>query len=233
MAVYIGENQVGVTRQAEVDGATALPTPDKIAKFNPTARMNSADMSSQEVENFVDSLDLNRNMLDFFYPVGSYYETSDTTFDPNIHWGGTWVLEPEGQVHVSSGENYEVGDTGGEASHTVTSTEVPDHDHSLYGTGVAMISNYANRTFFQNTNSPAAYMVKNWATLTGASGYSWTHNSDAATTSSTEYYSSAVATNLAGKTGKIGNPTSGTDDLSLMQPYIVVNRWHRTAQEKQ
>ena len=31
-------------------------------------------------------------ILDLFYPVGSYYETSDSTFDPNVTWGGTWVL---------------------------------------------------------------------------------------------------------------------------------------------
>lgn len=31
-------------------------------------------------------------MLDFFYPVGSYYETSDATYDPNVSMGGTWSL---------------------------------------------------------------------------------------------------------------------------------------------
>lgn len=30
------------------------------------------------------------NIFDTFYPVGSYYETSDSTFDPNTAWGGTW-----------------------------------------------------------------------------------------------------------------------------------------------
>ena len=34
-----------------------------------------------------------QTQLDRFYPVGSYYETSDTTFDPNISWGGTWISE--------------------------------------------------------------------------------------------------------------------------------------------
>lgn len=28
-----------------------------------------------------------------YYPVGSYYETSDTSFDPNDTWGGTWSSE--------------------------------------------------------------------------------------------------------------------------------------------
>lgn len=30
------------------------------------------------------------SVFDTFYPVGSYYETSDSTFDPNTAWGGTW-----------------------------------------------------------------------------------------------------------------------------------------------
>ena len=31
------------------------------------------------------------NLLDFFYPVGSYYETSDVSFNPNEVWGGGMV----------------------------------------------------------------------------------------------------------------------------------------------
>ena len=37
-------------------------------------------------------------LLNFFYPVGSYYETSDATFNPNTAWGGTWVLDSAGRV---------------------------------------------------------------------------------------------------------------------------------------
>lgn len=33
---------------------------------------------------------LEQGLLDLFYPVGSYYETSDTDFRPNKTWGGTW-----------------------------------------------------------------------------------------------------------------------------------------------
>lgn len=31
--------------------------------------------------------------VDFRYPVGSYYETSNANFDPNTAWGGTWVKD--------------------------------------------------------------------------------------------------------------------------------------------
>lgn len=39
------------------------------------------------------ALSENQSQLDFFYPVGSYYETSDSTFNPNSRWGGTWENE--------------------------------------------------------------------------------------------------------------------------------------------
>lgn len=72
-------------------------------------------------------------VLDLFYPVGTYYETSDTTFDPNTAWGGTWVEDSAGLVTVAkdSGTFATVGDTGGEETHTLTTTEMPSHTHTL------------------------------------------------------------------------------------------------------
>lgn len=46
-------------------------------------------------------LGLNGKLLDFIYPVGSYYETSDTSFNPNTAWGGTWVEDTKGRVTVA------------------------------------------------------------------------------------------------------------------------------------
>ena len=34
--------------------------------------------------------------IDILYPIGSYFETSDMSFDPSEFWGGTWELETEG-----------------------------------------------------------------------------------------------------------------------------------------
>ena len=209
---------------------TPIPTANTTAAFDSNANMNSSDMTTAQVDTLVGNITAaGGSLIDFFYPVGSYYETSDTTFNPNIRWGGTWVLETEGQVHVSAGTNYEVGDTGGEETHTILSTEIPDHDHELKGTGFAAISNYSNRSFFNNLNTPVEAGVNQWTTLFGSAGYTWTHNGDAAITTSVENYNNAKSVNLLGKTGKSVNPTSGSNDLSLMQPYVVVNRWHRTA----
>ena len=126
------------------------------------------------------------SMVDYFYPVGSYYETSDSTFDPNVTFGGTWELETEGQVHIGAGENYEIGDTGGEATHTLTVNEMPSHAHTLLYDG------------------------------SGGFSFGYQYSSKGARAAATE--------NSSG----IGN-TGGSQAHNNMQPYIVVNRWHRIA----
>lgn len=50
------------------------------------------------VDDYVSSSAFTGAILDVFYPVGSYYETSDTTFNPNTSWGGTWVLMPQHSI---------------------------------------------------------------------------------------------------------------------------------------
>ena len=51
--------------------------------------------------------------MELFYPVGSYFETSDSEFDPNVEWGGEWscqipqeVLINTGSVTVNANQNY-------------------------------------------------------------------------------------------------------------------------------
>lgn len=157
------------------------------------ARQSISDLIDwkDDVANWID------NFLDTFYPVGSYYETSDTSFDPNITWGGTWVLETEGQVHVSAGANYTVGDTGGTTihthttgNHTLTVNEIPSHSHVI---------EYAQ----------------------------YNRGTGSATATALQYSGSAKSTNSTG--GGQAHNHGDTGSGSNMQPYIVVNRWHRTA----
>ena len=73
-------------------------------------------------------------VLDLFYPVGTYYETSNTSFNPNTAWGGTWVEDSAGRVTVAkdTGTFSTVGDTGGEETHTLIVDEMPSHSHNAY-----------------------------------------------------------------------------------------------------
>ena len=77
------------------------------------------------------------NEIDLYYPVGTYYETSNADFNPNIKWGGTWEKEEDGTVLSSkstvSGSllNAEIGTVVGEDKHTLTVDEMPKHNHDL------------------------------------------------------------------------------------------------------
>lgn len=129
-------------------------------------------------------------ILDFFYPVGSYYETSDTSFDPNTAWGGTWVKETGGQVHVSSGGSYSVS---GANSNT-----------SDGGSKDAVVVSHTHR------------VSSGWSSASGTDRITYGQVSGA------YYNEGSGAVQFIQNTG-----VSGTD--KNMQPYIVVNRWHRTA----
>ena len=131
------------------------------------------------------------SIIDIFYPVGSYYETSDTTFNPNTAWGGTWVKEIAGQVHVSAGTGYAVSGAntntsdGGEKTHTLTVNEMPAHNHGLALSGGSTTGSYMTYSYGEGKR----------------------------------FYS---GTDFVANTG-------GGQAHNIMQPYIVVNRWHRTA----
>lgn len=155
--------------------------------------------------NFVDANDVMRALFDFVYPVGSYYETSDTTFDPNVTWGGTWSLETEGQVHISAGANYTVSgaltDTtdGGASTVTLNTTQIPSHSHRPH-----------------NGSAYAFVETDTGATITRAS---------TAGSSNANFVRSSASFYKHDTTNSVG----GGQAHNNMQPYIIVNRWHRTA----
>ena len=62
------------------------------------------------------------------YPVGSIYMSVNST-SPATLFGGTWV-QLKDTFLLSAGDTYTAGDTGGEATHSLTTDEMPSHNHS-------------------------------------------------------------------------------------------------------
>ena len=191
-------------------------------------------------------------LLESFYPVGSYYETSDTSFDPNIMWGGTWVLEDGGLAHIGSGTvynavvnpvvadiatyyelvdgeyvltsdtaidatktyytatTYAVGDIGGEATHTLSLDEMPSHNHNS-----RTLTGSTHTVFSGGQSTTTSGIVKH--AYSGGRQYK---------TDGTGTNSWATITVTATHTH---DSQGGGESHNNMQPYIVVNRWHRTA----
>ena len=70
-------------------------------------------------------------IIDMLYTIGTIYQTTDSTFDPAEKWGGTWETI-KGRFLLSEGNGYTAGGTGGEATHTLTADELPNHTHTMY-----------------------------------------------------------------------------------------------------
>lgn len=69
-------------------------------------------------------------MLDKAYPVGSIYISVNST-NPKTLFGGTWV-QIKDRFLLAAGTTYKAGATGGEAAHTLTTNEMPNHKHSIW-----------------------------------------------------------------------------------------------------
>lgn len=75
--------------------------------------------------------------VDFIYPVGCLFITTDTNFNPNITFGGTWA-RLEGDVYLknvpSTATDQPIGNYSGTTNnHTIPITSMPSHAHGVYG----------------------------------------------------------------------------------------------------
>lgn len=69
------------------------------------------------------------DLLNAIYPVGSIYISTNNN-SPQNFLGGTWV-RIEGKFLLGAGSGYNAGSTGGEATHTLTTSEMPTHTHTI------------------------------------------------------------------------------------------------------
>lgn len=67
-------------------------------------------------------------LLDLTHPVGSIYMSSQST-DPSELFGGTWE-QIKDKFILAAGDTYSAGATGGEATHILTTNEMPAHNHT-------------------------------------------------------------------------------------------------------
>ena len=70
-----------------------------------------------------------RTPVDLIYPVGSIYMSVNET-NPEVLFGGTWK-KIRNRFLLCSSSSYPAGSTGGEATHTLTVSEMPSHNGHL------------------------------------------------------------------------------------------------------
>lgn len=173
------------------------------------------------------------------HPVGSLYWTSSTENPATTFGGGTWV-QIKDKFILAAGDTYTNGDTGGSATVTLTSDQIPSHTHS--GTtndgGVDHNHNYSGTT---NEGGAHSHLVYGYNTGTVYSDWSvsavvrqnncgevtplipagdHTHGYSGTTGGASAYIHTHGFT-----TGSAG----GGQAHNNMPPYIVKFCWERTA----
>lgn len=142
-------------------------------------------------------------IMNYIYPVNSIYMTVENITEAQMSskFGGTWV-QIKDRFLLASGDTYTSGTTGGEASHTLTTGEMPYHRHAIWTTD----------SWSQNAvgllHGSKAFGVAGVDQSGGNEQWTFTENGD-------------------GK--QIIGYSGGSNAHNNMPPYIVVNVFKRTA----
>ena len=87
------------------------------------------------------------SLIDLVYPVGAVYISMNQT-SPQTLFGGTWT-QIQGRFLIGAGTAYPAGSTGGEATHTLTASEIPDHTHTFKYTGQSVTTGVNSIRLYQ------------------------------------------------------------------------------------
>lgn len=123
-------------------------------------------MSLKEIDDTVSAL------FDLIYPVGSIYYTNNANFSPNVSFNGTWE-QIKDVFLLAAGDTYVGGTSGGEATHKLTTQELPDmgkflslnwKDQNVHNTGI--FGNGGMKTQ-DRTAGYGSDLGEHWTTVSG------------------------------------------------------------------
>lgn len=243
--VTIQDRDLGIEIDAQiVEVTTTLQNNETInditfeyGKANKTEIKDIRAMSAsvEEISNNIKYIDKKiSDLLNMFYPVGSVYETMDSSFDPNEKWGGTWV-RIKGRVLVGVDENdayFNVPEkTGGYKKPSIKVENLPSHSHNVK-VGVTI-----NETKLEGGVNNIAGQDANWGVTAQGNGIvankGDTNGFYPSTRKTTEKYHDGFWINATHKhtasTTVSCASTGGGKGFEVLQPYITCYIWKRTA----
>lgn len=127
-------NAVSTASQASQNVTTLTGTVNTLSSTVSSVQTtaNNAQSTANSALNVANTKVSTSDLFDLVYPVGSIYLSVNST-SPATLFGGTWT-QIKDTFLLGAGDDYTLGDTGGEATHTLTIDEMPDHNHTTKST---------------------------------------------------------------------------------------------------
>ena len=194
--------QTAVNTKAEINGAAG----ESFSATTATAGTNTTQVATTEyVTTAVAAVDLSA-----VYPIGAIFTTvtvyADSAAVVTAIGGTTWVAFAAGKMLIgldSSDTDFDtVEETGGTKTHTLTESEMPSHQHFIVDNG----------TVAESGDITASNTVSEIATQGGST-----------------YQSYVMRPGTGDAEVGLSSVTGGDTAHSIMNPYIAVYMWKRTA----
>ena len=201
---------------SSASSASASATSASSSASTATTKASEASTSANQAKGYRDEAQQLANQFNpasillSVYPVGSIYMSVNST-DPSSLFGGGWTRLKD-RFLLAAGDTYAVNSTGGSATHTLTTSEMPSHSHTK---GSMRIYGYVKSVMFgytEDVNGPFSISSKYqeaWKTGSGSDQRTITFD-----------------TNTGGWSGSTSSVGSGSAHNN-MPPYITVYVWKR------
>lgn len=120
-------------RTEDIENVNSAITTEREARISADNSINQK-LTQETTERKNEDANITTTIEDYWktiYPVGSIYISTNSTFNPQTTWGGTWIKTAKGRCLIGANDTYPIGSTGGESSHTLTVDELPPHRHKI------------------------------------------------------------------------------------------------------
>lgn len=176
------------------------------------------------------------SVLSKAYPVGAIYCSTVATNPHDLFGFGTWEYIEQGRVLLSQGNKYSAGTTGGAETHTLTTQEMPKHNHGGdTSEGGAHTHTGTAQEAGEHTHEARLYSF----TKEGSDQHTFLYSNnyvnrsalskDEIVVKTSGTHNHTIAINSAGNHTHTINQEGGGQAHNIMQPYLSVYMWKRVA----
>ena len=127
------QGEMGNTGPAGADGVSCTHSWNgTVLTVTSSSGTSSADLKGEKGDTGEQGIKA-KDVIELIYPTGSIYISVNST-NPQTFLGGAWE-QLKDRFLLGAGNLYTGGATGGEATHTLTISEIPSHNHGTYLSG--------------------------------------------------------------------------------------------------